>query len=415
MTSDVRVYVTQVVTFEKHMPKKATELSDLQVRRITEPGFHAVGGVAGLYLRVEPSGHRGWILYTMMGDRRRKMGLGPYSEVSLAHARDAAREKKNQIRSGLDPIEERRAENRKRRREDRRRMTFQEATEAFLEGKVAEWRNVKHQKQWRTTLRTYAYPVLGHRSVNDITIEHVIEALKPIWISKTETATRVRQRIHSVFDWAIVTERRDKENPAIWKGRLDKVFPAPTKIKDVEHHRALPYHDVPGFTRELHKRGGQSHMAILFCLLTGTRSGETRSARWREIDFEKRLWTIPKERTKAGRAHTVPLADQAIELLRSLGHHCEIVIPSPRNRALSDSTLSKAMRTMGVDAVPHGLRATFRTWGAETTNHENIVLEMALGHTIDNKVEAAYRRGELLGKRTRLMQDWADFCYGVQS
>ena len=392
------------------MPKKAKELTDRAVRNLKEVGFHSVGGVSGLYLRVQSQTSRSWVLYSTMNGRRRQMGLGPYPEVSLSMARQLAGEKKNEARAGEDPIEKRRKQELSQRLEFQRRTTFSEAVEGYLSIHSKEWKNEKHRKQWSSTLENYAYDYIGDKSVNEITSTDVVKVLSPIWDEKTETATRVRQRMHTIFDWAISENLRDAENPAIWRGRLDKKLANPQKIRKVIHHKSLKYEEASSLAKLLMAQSSQSHKALLFLLLTATRSNEVRGARWPEIDIAKETWVIPLERMKAGKQHTVPLSRQAIGLLNRLDQgSSDYLFPSPTGRQLSDSALSKTLRTMKIDSVPHGLRATFRTWGSEETNHQNFVLEKALAHEIGSQVEAAYRRRDLLEKRRQLMQEWGDY------
>ena len=395
------------------MPKRAKRLTDREVANLKTPGFYAVGLVPGVYLQVVSPTLRSWVLYSVMNGRRRKMGLGSYPETTLEKAREKALEMRQQARDGIDPIENRRAEKKREKEDEKKKTTFQQATELYLKDNEQQWKNAKHRQQWENTLTTYAYPKIGNKAVSQISREHVARILRPIWNTKTETATRVRQRIHTVLDWCIVSEMIEGENPALWAGRLDKLFPAPTKIKQVTHHPALPYEEVGEFVNELKERNGHTHRALLFLALTATRSSETRGATWSEFNLDKKTWTIPGSRMKAGVAHTVPLSRQALSLLEAQrGLNRKYAFPSPMGKELSDSGLSKAMRSMELNAVPHGLRSTFRTWASEETDHDNNALEKALAHTIDSKVEAAYRRGDLLEKRVTIMQEWADYLDG---
>lgn len=394
------------------MPKKIKELSALAVRGLTEPGFWNVGGVPGLYLVVRESGSRSWILRVKVGDRRRDIGLGGYPEISLASAREKAREAREKIRQGIDPIQERREAREQLIRAQERAVTFEEAARRYLAGKRAEFSNPKHAAQWQATLEKYAFPIIGPVPVGEIELSHVLRVLEPHWLTKTETMSRLRGRIEKVLAWATVHGFRTGGNPATWKGNLDAVLQAPGKVSKVEHYKALPWKELPGFMSELHKREGMAARALEFLILTAARSGEIRGARWSEIDLEGRTWTIPGERMKAGKAHTVPLSDPAMELLHSLPRFIgqDLVFPGARGGPLSDMTLSKLMKAMGRREVPHGFRSTFRDWAAETTNYPNHVPEMALAHGLDSKVEAAYRRGDLLEKRIALMADWAEYC-----
>lgn len=392
------------------MPKRARELSALEVRRLG-PGVHAVGGVAGLYLSVGDGGASSWTLRAMVGTRRREIGLGPFPETTLAMAREKARAAKEAIRQGRDPVEERRAA-RAALVAAQQRMTFATATDTYLALRESEFRNPKHAAQWRTTLETYAHPVIGNVPVADVELGHVVAVLEPIWTTKTETASRVRGRMESVLSWATVAGHRQGDNPARWRGHLDQVFPAPSKVSRVSHFAALPFADLPAFVGALRERPGIAARALEFAILTAARSGEVRGATWDEIDLEAALWTIPGERMKAGKEHTVPLSDQALTLLKGLDRlvGCDLVFPGMRGGTLSDASLTAVLKRMSVPVTVHGFRSTFRDWTAERTSYARDVCEMALAHVIESGTERAYRRGNLLEKRRRLMRDWARFA-----
>lgn len=393
------------------MSRKATELGALAVSRLREPGLHAVGGVSGLYLQVTSSGARSWILRATVGGKRRDMGLGGFPDVTLAFARDRAREARSKIEQGLDPILERERALSLLRAEQAKSMTFEAACQALIDAKSDEWRNPKHRAQWAASLATYAYPTIGKLQVGDVGQAHILSILQPIWKDKTETATRLRGRIEQVLDWARVRGFREGENPARWRGHLDKLLPAPTKIARVVHHKALPIDAMPGFLAQLRQRKGLSARALEFLVLTAARSGEVRGATWQEIDMEAAVWTVPAERMKAQKEHRVPLSPQALALLASMPRleGNDLVFPAPRGGQLSDMTLTNLMRRMELEAVPHGMRSTFRDWAAERTHFPREVAEMALAHTIGNAVEAAYRRGDLFTKRAEMMTAWSDF------
>lgn len=393
------------------MPKKARELTATEVRRLGQ-GLHAVGGVAGLHISVKDTGARSWILRTMVGNRRRDLGLGGFPDVPLADARQRAREARELIRQGIDPTAQRQAARDALRAAEGKRLTFRKAAERFLERKRPEFRSEKHAAQWASTLETYAYPVIGALPVDAVELAHIKRILDPIWTEKTETAKRLRGRIESVLAYAIASGFREGDNPARWRGNLDAVMPKPGKVAKVEHHRALPVAELPAFMAKLREVGGMGARALEFAILTGTRSGEVRGATWAEIDLEAKAWTVPAERMKAGKVHRVPLSPAAVALLKALPklEGSEFVFPATRGGPLSDMTLSAVTRRMGADAVPHGFRSTFRDWCAEHTNYPREVAEQALAHTISNAVEAAYRRGDLFDKRRRLMNEWAKFC-----
>lgn len=393
------------------MPKKAKELSATEVRRLNKAGCHAVGGAPGLMLQVTDAGGKSWLLRTMVGNRRREIGLGGFPGVTLAQAREKAREMKELVRQGVDPVEQRRAARAALEASSAANLTFKEAAEKFLASKTVEFRNAKHAAQWGATLATYAYPTIGKLPVAAVELAHVVKVLEPIWQTKTETATRLRGRIESVLSWATVSGFRKGDNPARWKGNLDAVLPKPTKLKNVKHHAALSWRDVGDFMVGLRKREGTAAKALEFLILTAARSGEIRGATWDEIDLEARTWTIPAERMKAGKEHVTPLCDDAVRLLKDLPRMGDnnLIFPAPRGGQLSDMTIAAVMKRMKVDATPHGFRSTFRDWTAEATSYPNEVCEMALAHTIGDKVEAAYRRGDLFEKRSNLMTDWCTF------
>lgn len=395
------------------MPRKAKELSALSVKRLTAPGLHAVGGIAGLHLQVTASGARTWILRVVIAGKRHDIGLGGYPDVSLAEARERAKQYRQEIAEGRNPLQAKREKQSILRAATAAEITFEQAAKQYMNDKGREWKNPRHADQWKTSLEQYAYPVIGKLQVRDIQLSHVMKILEPIWEKKTETAARLRGRIENVLAWATVRKYRTGENPARWKGHLDMILATPAKIKRVEHFKALPADKIPAFMQELDTREGTGAKALAFLILTAARSGEVRGATWDEIDLEKATWTIPGKRMKADKEHRVPLSPEAIQLLKGLPRFegVNYVFPAVRGGMLSDMTLSALLRRMKTAAVPHGFRSTFRDWVAEHTNYPNEVAEMALAHTIGNKVEAAYRRGDLLEKRKEMMNEWARFCF----
>jgi len=398
------------------MARKAKELGALDVNRKTDPGLHFVGGVAGLALQVTPFGARSWILRVMVAGKRREMGLGGFPDVTLAGAKEAARAARLKIREGIDPIEDAKAKRSALYAARAASITFSEAASAYIAVMEAEWTNGKHASQWRNTLSTYAYPVIGNIYVREIEQSHVMRVLEPIWLTKTETATRLRGRIENILDWARVRGYRTGENPARWRGHLDMLLPTPGKVQTVEHHPALPIDELGSFMALLHQQEGMGARALEFAILTAARSGEVRGATWGEIDLADATWTIPVSRMKAKREHRVALNDEAVKLLKSLARSGDLIFPNNKNSKLSDMTLTAVLRRMGrSDITAHGFRSTFRDWCSERTSYPRDVAEMALAHAIGDKVEAAYRRGDLFEKRRRMMREWGKFTGKVQT
>lgn len=394
------------------MARKAKELSPLAVGRLTTPGLHAVGGVAGLALQVlpPPSIARTWVLRVMIGGKRRAMGLGGFPDVTLAGAKEAARAARLKIKEGIDPIEATKAKRSALHPARAASMTFSEATAAYIAAMEAEWTNDKHAAQWRNTLSTYADPIMGNIFVREIEQSQIMRVLEPIWLTKTETATRLRGRIENILDWARVRGYRSGENPARWRGHLDMLLPTPGKVQTVKHHPALPFDELSSFMAQLRQQDGMGARALEFAILTAARSGEVRGAMWSEINLVDATWTVPANRMKAKREHRVALNLEAVKLLESLPKSCDLLFPNTKGEKLSDMTLTAVLRRMGrSDITAHGFRSTFRDWCSESTKHSHDVVEMALAHAIGDKVEAAYRRGDLFNKRRLLMRDWGKF------
>jgi integrase len=349
----------------------------------------------------------------MVGGRRVEMGLGAYPEVGLGTARTLAAEKKLQIGAGIDPTVARRQARQRLIETQRRRVTFNWCAEQYIATQRNRWSNEKHQKQWSSTLATYASPVFGSRPVAEIDRSLVLEVLRPIWHEKTETASRVRGRIESVLAWATANGYRSGDNPAA-KDLLRVDLPAPREIASVKHHLALPYQALPAAFARIGQSKGVSARCLRFLILTAVRSGDTRGALWSEFDLEKRVWTIPNDRIKRGISLVVPLSEPALTLLRAQrGIHPRLVFPSPTGGVLSDMAMTAVLRGLQLPCVPHGFRTTFRVWAAEQTQYPREVCEFALAHQLKDKVEAAYNRSNLLDKRRPLMDDWAEFCTGA--
>jgi len=387
-------------------------LSARKVATLRKRGRYADGG--GLYLQVSQTGTKSWLFRYMLNGKARQMGLGAVHTVSLAEAREAALQCRKLLHEGIDPIQARRDERASKELEAATAMTFKDCAEAYIRSHSAGWRNAKHAAQWTTTLETYAYPVFGTLPVQLIDTGLVMQVLDPIWRTKTETASRLRGRIEAVLGWASARKYREGENPALWKGHLDKLLPAKSKIANVKHHAALPYDEIGGFMAQLSQRDSISARGLEFQILTACRSGEVLAATWPEMDLGNAVWTIPLERMKSRKEHRVPLSAGAIDVLEGLVEVSvsDFVFPGTKpNSPLSNMAFLQLLKRMGRgDLTAHGFRSTFRDWAAEQTAFSREVAEMALAHSIGDKVEAAYRRGDLFEKRRKLMEAWARCC-----
>lgn len=413
------------------MPKKARELSAMAVAKLKTDGRYAVGGVDGLHLRVVGDS-RSWVLRLAVGMRtgkdglpavhRRDVGLGSYPEVSLAEAREQARVVRKQVRDGIDPVLERQEKKVQIALTLTKAKSFEDCARAYIDANRAGWKNPKHAQQWENTLATYAYPTLGQLPVAlidtgmvlEVLQQHVEPGAQPLWLGKTETASRLRGRIESILDWATFRGYREGNNPARWKGHLEHELPARSKVQKVEHHAALPYTEMASFMTELRLRQGVGARALEFSILTAARSGEVRGAKWTEIDLKTKLWVIPAERMKAGKEHRVPLSNEVIALLEALPKEegNDHVFLAAKGKQLSDMAMTAVLRRMDREGLTqHGFRSSFRDWAGETTNYPREVCEHALAHRLADGVEAAYQRGDLLLKRAALMADWAKYCY----
>jgi len=396
------------------MTKASAKLSARTVATLSEPGLYGDGN--GLWLQISRWGTKSWIFRFTMNGKTRDMGLGPLHTVGLADARKAAEACRIQVRDGIDPIERRKAARLARMASEAKILTFKEVAESYIKAHEASWKNVKHAWQWSRTLEQFVYPVFGALSVAAVDTGLVLKVLEPIWTSKTETATRIRGRIEVILDYATARKYRRGENPAKWKGHLDAILPAPGKIQHVKHHAALPYDRMPAFMKELRAQDGVAARGLEFAILTAARTGEVIGATWEEIDLEKRVWAIPPERMKMGKEHRVPLSDAAISVLNAMAkvRSSPYVFPGWKgNGPLSNMAfLNRLKRMKHGDLTAHGFRSTFRDWAAEQTRFPAEVAEMALAHAVGNKVEAAYRRGDLFEKRQGIMAAWASFCAG---
>jgi integrase len=398
---------------ESHLGRGTNRLSATRVAKAKRRGRYSDGG--GLWLQVSKWGTKAWVFqYTAANGRVRQFGLGSLQTVSLAEARDKALTARKQVREGVDPIEHHQADREQRRLEKATRLTFAVCTDEYIATHEAGWKNAKHREQWVNTLTTYAHPILGNLSVAEIDTSHVLAVLKPIWATKPETASRLRGRIERVLDFAKVRGARSGENPARWKGHLDHLLPKRSKVRRVEHHAALPYAGRPGFMSELKTCTGISARALEVTILTALRTGEVINAKWSEIDLAGKVWTIPAERMKGGEPHRVPLADKVVTILTNLPREAGsdyLFVGGTAGQSLSNMAMLELLRELRPGLTVHGFRSTFRDWAADTTSYPNHVLEQALAHKIANAVEAAYRRSDLVVKRTRLMSEWARYCY----
>ena len=416
------------------MPKIAKSLTTVALNRINKPGWYAVGGVAGLLLQVRNPTREGaplarsWILRVRVGETRDPIGLGSYPQVSLAEAREQAGKLVIDARQGVNLKAKKVAAHSALLAAASRNKTFQECAEAYIEAHAADYTSDKHRKQWSSTLKAYAYPVIGKRLVADLSMRDVLDVMnqpsvpdnpksETLWKAKTVTAKRLLDRIKTVIDYAIVNEYRTRLNPAVWQGYLDTQLAAPNKVATIKHHPALPYALMGDFMTILRANNSISAKALQFLILTAVRSGSVRAAEWSEIDISNKLWIIPAAHTKTKQEHRVPLPPQAIELLNALPHlaNAPNIFPSPKGGALSDMALSqitRGMRERGeltVEVVPHGFRSTFRDWAAECTAYPDEIRRAASGHTVGDAVQQAYQRTDLLDKRRNLMRDWANF------
>ncbi|WP_404295637.1 tyrosine-type recombinase/integrase [Halomonas sp.] len=412
------------------MPKQAKELTATEVRRMTEPGTYAVGGCAGLMLVVKPKGGRSWILRVRVGDNRRDFGLGGFPTVPLGEARAKARALRDKLAEGIDPVAERQAAKAAHVAAQAKRLTLREAAEQYHSAKEGEFSNAKHRKDWLASLKRYAFIHIGDVAVADVELPHVLKALEPIWETRTETATRVRQRLESVLAWATVRGYRQGDNPARWRGNLDAVLAKPSKVgKGKRHFPALPWQRVPEFTADLRTREGMGARALEFAILTAARSGEIRGATWDEIDLAAKVWEVPGHRMKAGKPHRVPLCPDAVALLESLPRMegQALVFPAMRGEKISDVTILATVKRMnasklkaggeqytdpndGRPVVPHGFRSSFKDWARSRSTFPDEVSELALAHVNSDATRAAYARDELIPQRAKLMKAWGAFC-----
>ncbi|MDU8946396.1 tyrosine-type recombinase/integrase [Ovoidimarina sediminis] len=444
------------------MPPRAKELTPAQIKNLKHPGGKrpvkvAVGGVSGLLMQIQPppSEAKSWVLRTRYGEwterrdsdgnviergrKKREIGLGPYPDVLPGQARDKAREMRAMLEAGIDPIAEKKAKRAALIAASRRGLTFDEAARRYAEQKTTEFTSEKYRGQWLASLEKHAFPQVGRMAVADINLQDVLRVLQPIWADRTETASRVRQRMEAVLSWATVHGYRKGDNPARWAGNLKMVLPAPSKVSGAKNYPALQLDDANRWWRDLSKREGMGARALQFQAMTATRAGAIRFATWDEIDLKNRVWTIQPGRKASkippsDKAKRIPLTDDMVTLLETLPRldGANLVFWAPRGGALSDATLGKVMKSIhsadvraggkgyidaatGLQAVPHGLRSTFRTWVSERTTFDGDMAEVALFHKVGNKVQQAYDRADMVERRRALMQAWGMFLKGAET
>ena len=394
------------------MAKLIKRLTTIKINKVTKPGWYPDG--EGLYLQVSPTGSKSWVYRYKKAGKQHRHGLGRYSDDNtLEDARTAAGTCRKLRRDGIDPIRYKRQQDADKQLEEAKSITFKECATQYIESHKSGWKNSKHESQWTNTLETYAYPFIGDISVQKIDVGLVMQVIEPIWHKKTETASRVRQRIEKVLDWAKVRQYRTGDNPAQWRGHIENLLPKRSKVQKVQHFKAMPYGEVPDYFKILRKVKSITAKALAFTILTATRNNEVREAKWNEIDTKSGIWTIPDERMKAGKAHRVPLTHECLNILEEAKKFKvdDYVFPGLRkNRPLSNQALLKLLKTEHPALTVHGFRSSFRDWCAEMTAYPREVAEAALAHTLSNSTEAAYQRGDLFVKRSKLMDAWSDYC-----
>lgn len=389
------------------MPKVVERLNPLKVKSLSERGDYADGG--GLYLTVSASGAKSWIYRYSSGGRRREMGLGSVTKVGLGEARKLAERASSSLALGVDPLDQKRELALR----ESNALTFRACAEQYIASHKPGWRNPKHAQQWENTLKTYADPVIGDLSTDQIRTDHIMRILEPIWLTKSETATRVRGRIESILDWAKTKGLREGENPARLKGHLDHLLPPSRKSKRVKHHPYLTWEDAPTFFKSLDNMEGLAPKALKLVVLTALRVGNVVGAEWSEIDLNKQTWNIPAGKMKAGLEFRVPLSTEALKILESLPKTSPLIFPGRKDRPMTTAALTAVKDRMGRgDIAVHGFRTTFRTWASDYAQAPREVSEAALAHVLENKTEASYARTDHLERRRELMEKWASFLVG---
>jgi len=390
-------------------------LSAKRVQRLKAEGRYHDALVPGLYLQVSATGARSWLLRYEVNHRERMMGLGSAAYFSLAQARERSREARRQLADGNDPLQAKRAAKAAAKLAAARRLTFREAAQKYYRQHLPSWRSVMHAKQWMRSLEVYAFPVLGDMDVATISKPDVLRVIEPLWSTKTVTMDRVRNRVESVLDWATALGHRPEgTNPARWAGHLDQVFVAVKKIAKPKHFSALPYAQLSAFMATLRRQTGVAAKALELTILTAARSGEVLGARWPEVDFNTKTWTVPAGRMKGDREHRVPLAPQAVELLRALPREDGnpfVFVGAKAGAGLSAMAFFRLLKRMGRgDITTHGFRSAFSDWASEQTAHSSHAIELSLAHSVGKEAEKAYRRGNMLAKRKQLMEAWGKYC-----
>lgn len=409
------------------MPKRAKELSATEVRRLSYAvsangkaynALHPVGGVAGLMLQVTPNNAKSWIYRAVVGIKRRSIGLGAYPDVPLAEARSKARELREKIRQGIDPVEERQAARRALISSQLNSKSFEWAAREYVRNK--SFRSPRSPVLWIRSLENHAFPHIGNMPVHEIELPHIKQVLEPIWEEKPETAKNVQRRIENILGWCAIHEYRQNTNPAKWKGYLDKIYSTQPRLEK-GHYTAMPIDDMPGFMQRLQKQQGTAARALEFLILTASRTNEVAGDKrikkpgvtWQEIDLKAKVWTIPATRMKSAKEHRIPLSESAVKLLQGIeqGEPEDMVFPGRHGAIPSNNFLSAVLKRMEVDVTVHGFRSTFKDWARERTAYDDEVSELALAHVNSDETRAAYRRKDMLEKRRNLMRDWEHFCY----
>jgi len=393
------------------MAKQIHRLSDPKVKNMKKPGWFPDGH--GLYLQISNSGTKSWVYRYQINGKEHRHGLGSYPTITLKAARGRAEDCRTLRSDGIDPIEHKRQKYADKILEDAKSVTFKNCALAYIKSHKKGWKNRKHESQWTNTLETYAYPFIGDIAVQKINVGLVMQVIEPIWHEKTETASRVRQRIEKVLDWAKVRQYRTGDNPAVWRGHIENLLPKRSKIQKVQHFKAMPYKEVPEYFITLRKVKTITAKALAFTILTATRNNEVREAKWDEIDLKSGVWIIPENRMKAEKEHRVPLTKECLKILKEAKKFQvnNYVFPGLRkNRPLSNQALLKLLKSGQPTLTVHGFRSSFRDWCAEMTAYPREVAEAALAHSLSNATEAAYQRGDLFAKRFKLMDAWSTYC-----